>query len=183
VPNFVDHGAIPIEPNPSKHKWIVAARLTPEKGVLSLVESLPDGIALDIFGSGPEFEKIKKLDKPNVKLKGLASEADLALILPSYIGMVFPSRVLENSPIAVLMALEAGIPIVAKQGSAGADLVEEYAVGSTYSEIPRSLDKALESVEGISSLRARAKSVYEAHFNPRSWINGVEKVLAGVLAN
>jgi glycosyltransferase involved in cell wall biosynthesis len=145
IPNFVKGFKTNFPPLPKNNRWVVAARLSPEKGVRELVEQWPDGYHLDIYGDGEERKAIAAMNKPNVLLKGMIPHKELARLLPSYAGMVFPSLVWENVPGAVLMAFDSGIPVVALEGSVGADLVLETGAGLVYSDNMASGFSILES--------------------------------------
>jgi glycosyltransferase involved in cell wall biosynthesis len=148
IQDFAKAPKKPKQPVQKTDRWVVAARLSPEKGVKKLVEQWPDGFNLDIYGNGPERAAIEAMAKPNVRLMGQVSQEELAEALPSYVGMVFPSLWWENLPNVLLMALAANLPIVARSGSSGADLVENYGVGSVYSGTKNDL---LDAVSGLAN--------------------------------
>jgi glycosyltransferase involved in cell wall biosynthesis len=97
--------------------FLVAARLTPEKGVDAAIEAAARaGVPLKVAGEGPEADSLaalaERLAAP-VELLGRVARPDLARLLAGAAGAVLPSRYHEFSPFAALEAMAAGVPVVA----------------------------------------------------------------------
>jgi glycosyltransferase involved in cell wall biosynthesis len=168
----------PKKPVQKTDRWVVAARLSPEKGVRKLVEQWPDGFKLDIYGNGPERDAIEAMAKPNVRLMGQVSQEELAEALPSYVGMVFPSLWWENLPNVVLMALEADLPIVAREGSSSSDVVREFAVGSIYENDAMTLTASLNSVSKLNAAsKMRVREVFRTKFAEEVWLENASDLI------
>jgi glycosyltransferase involved in cell wall biosynthesis len=158
-------------------RWVVASRLTPEKGVFELVNMWPSNYDLDIYGNGEEHSLMAAAAIPKIGIYERIEQMQLAKILPRYTGMVFPSRVWENVPGAVLMAFGAGLPVVAREGSVGADLVTKYEAGKTFFDL-KSLEAALMQVVQKRELYSRnAALAYELNFTDASWLKRTEQEL------
>ena len=172
IPNFVTDVTPTVLPAPLSPRWIVAGRLTPEKGVRQLVEWWPVNVPLDIVGEGPEASLISG---PSVTLLGSLPREELRALLPSYTGLVVPSIWVEGAPQVVVEALEAGIPVVARAGGTPADLVETLGAGAVW-DGASPLDTVLSSVvAGGDSLRSSVRSSYLRRFLPERWVESIEE--------
>jgi glycosyltransferase involved in cell wall biosynthesis len=159
IPNGID---LPVrhEPAEPNGRWLVVSRLTPEKGVRELVEIWPEGEHLDIIGSGPEEGAARSLDRPSVQFLGQRTREEVLAAMPSYTGLLFPSRCLEMHPTVLTEALAAGVPVVASQGNAGADLVTATGGGVIYTDrgslttALRAVGKERQQMSGAARLHA-----------------------------
>ena len=113
---------------------VTAARLVRGKGVDDLIQVLPglDGARLRVLGDGPDADRLKRL----VHDAGLRSRVDFPGWTDDVPGgmrgaavAVFPSRLGEGSPVAVLEAMSAGIPVVATNVGGTRELVEDGVTG------------------------------------------------------
>jgi glycosyltransferase involved in cell wall biosynthesis len=173
VPNFVTSVNGGVLSAPAHERWISVGRLSEEKGFVELLQTWPRGVLLDIVGDGPLRAQVEASAHGGVRVLGPMSSADLRLELPSYTGLVFPSRWMEGAiPLVVLEALEAGIPVVAREGNGGADHILSRGCGSVYSDQePGGLDAALNAIrEGGDSLRERARGTWQDHFSAKAWV-------------
>jgi NADPH2:quinone reductase len=81
------------------------------------------------------------------------------------LGLIYPSESWETFGLVVAEAFEAGVPVVARAGSAGADLVEQFQAGAVYGPGHQSLREALDYVSANQEiLRQRARVAYEQNF-------------------
>ena len=101
-------------------RYLFAGRLSPEKGVDTLVRALavaPDGVRLDIAGDGPsraELELLAAAEAPGrVPFHGRLDKPALAELIRGARAMVVPSRWYENQPMTVLESFAAATPVVA----------------------------------------------------------------------
>lgn len=121
-------------PGSNSRLVVTASRLAPGKGIDDLIGILPslDGARLKVLGDGPDSDRLKRL----VHAAGLRDRVDF----PGWVddmpaGMrgaavaVFPSRLGEGSPVAVLEAMMAGLPVVATDAGGTRELVEDGATG------------------------------------------------------
>ncbi len=131
LPEMSGEGLVSLEP-PADERWLVVGRLSGEKGIKELVEIWPSSVPLDIYGDGPEREEISANAPAGVVFKGQVPNEQLRAELPGYTGMVFPSRCYETQGMAVVEAFAAGVPVVARAGSAGAEIVAGVDPGWVY---------------------------------------------------
>lgn len=171
IPHFVSDVTPAVAPTPTTQAWVVVGRLTPEKGVASLVSEWPPGVRLDVVGEGSEATK---LTADGVQLLGNMDRDELRRRLPSYTGLILPSVSLESAlPQTAMEALEAGVPIVARSGSLAAmDLKDTGAavLWDDHGPIAPMLDRVR---HGGASMRARARAVYETNYMPAAWIESL----------
>jgi glycosyltransferase involved in cell wall biosynthesis len=187
LPYFVDDVYSPVTSSPSfKPRWLIASRLSPEKGVAELVHAWPREHSLEIAGSGPEEQRISEALSESTLLVGFKSADWLARFMPEFTGLVFPGRSPEGIPTMALQALGAGLPIVARAGNGAADLVQAEGVGSVYEDDPHgaSLLAALNAVSGSGqSLRTRARELYDRDFSRSTWIHNVNEIYARAISH
>ena len=94
-------------------KCVYIGRLSHEKGILDLVRNWPSSLDLDIYGSGPLEDEIRKIKtNSNVEIKGRLPREELASVLKSYRVGIFPSLWGEISSIALRDYVGAGLPII-----------------------------------------------------------------------
>lgn len=182
VPNFTeDPGEPPPAPGPGA-PWVFAGRLTPEKGVLELLRRWPPGRPLDVAGDGPLLAGCRAAAPPGVRFLGALDHAELRRRLPSWTGLVFPSRWAEGAPLIYPEALAAGLPVLAFPGSAVADAVRAHGTGAlTGWDDP--LDAALDAAEErFPALRRHCRTVFERHFTEERWTARTEEVYAAAIA-
>ena len=95
---------------------LVAARLSPEKGLRAAVEaSAATNVPLKVAGDGPEREALERraneLCAP-VTFLGRVGREEVTSLLAGAGAMLLPSNYHEFSPYAVLEAMAAGVPVL-----------------------------------------------------------------------
>jgi glycosyltransferase involved in cell wall biosynthesis len=176
VPNFVTLVNAGVRSAPVDERWIAVGRLSAEKGFVELLQKWPRGVTLDIVGDGPLRAQVEASVSSGVQVLGAMSSTELRLALPRYTGLVFPSRCVEGAPpLVVLEALEAGIPVVACEGNAGADLIRSTGCGGLYSDQESGgLAAVLSSVRDRGdSLRERARATWQDQLSVRVWMAAI----------
>ncbi|MBA4860961.1 glycosyltransferase family 4 protein [Streptomyces sp. PSKA54] len=190
VPNFTsDFGlSAPIDHRPEHSPangtaWVFAGRLSPEKGLLELLARWPAGERLDVVGQGPLLDACRRAAPEGVRFLGRLDHLELRRRLPSWRGLVFPSRWLEAAPLIYPEALAAGLPVLAFSGSAVADSVREDGTGTVVAW-EEALAPAL-SHAGLHfpTLRHHCRSVFLRQYSERAWTARIESVYASALAS
>ncbi|MCE5974339.1 glycosyltransferase [Sinirhodobacter sp. WL0062] len=122
-PNFVARADIP--PANAREGALFVGRLSPEKGVASLIaawRSIPE-IPLTVIGSGPLDAALRSAAPGNVTFIGpLPRDAVLQRMAQARL-LVFPSIWYEGFPMTLVEAMAAGLPIVAARIGAAAEIV------------------------------------------------------------
>ncbi|MGW3742114.1 glycosyltransferase family 4 protein [Streptomyces sp. NPDC005146] len=182
VPHFVDTPRDEERPD-GVGRWLVAARLTAEKGVLELLRQWPADEPLDIVGDGELLTACRSAAPASVRFLGRLERPELRRRMPSWRGMIFCGRVYEGAvPLVYIEALAAGLPVLAFEGSSVAEAVHESGTGLV-TPWGRSLVPVLtEAGSRFPSLRAHCRRVYEDHFTEKTWTDRMAALYAEVMA-
>jgi len=168
VPNFVPgprHEEAPVH----NGRWLVAARLTAEKGVLELLRQWPEDQPLDVAGDGELLAACKAAAPSSVRFLGQLDRDDLRSRMPSWRGLVFSSRWYEGMPTVYIEGLAAGLPVIAFEGSAVAEAVRDNGTGFV-AQWDEPLDRLLAEADAtFPELRAHCRHVYANHFTEGAW--------------
>ena len=164
-------------------RWLYAGRLSPEKGLLELLDRWPPDEVLDIVGTGPLAEAIHARTGDNVHYMGHVEHASLLQAMPTYLGLVFPSRWLEHSPITVIEALAAGLPLVALNGNMAADLVAQHHVGAVVNSEDEWASALRTSRSAQEEHAEAARRTYETYFTPAALVDALERCYAEVISS
>lgn len=178
LPNFVNPSFNEQETGRTS-KWVCAARLSPEKGVVELIRQWPvDGPQLEIHGDGPLFGKAKAGLKSNVTLMGHSSPEELEIAVSNATGVVVPSLCIEGAvPLAAIEAMALGKPIICLPNNACADFVSSRKVGLVVDSL-ESLDTAIGEInKNWNDYSIRAKAAYKAEFTREVWLASMEELI------
>lgn len=168
--------------------WLFVGRLSPEKGILDLLNIWPPAESLNVVGSGPEQDLARGIaQERNLRvnfMNALSNDSVLALMAQSC-GLIFPSLALEGAPLVYGEAMQAGLPIVAAAGSTLASQIQLDKTGIVFSwDGGKSLLSALDSVkEQRSQLAERARGIYADRYTPEGWIAQITEIYRDVIAS
>lgn len=165
-PNFVD---LPEAPRMARDGLLFVGRLSPEKGVATLLEaarSLPAG-SLRIAGEGPMSAALDA--EPAVTRLGVLDAASVRARMGSARALVLPSIWYENFPRTLVEAFACGLPVIASRIGALADLVEDGVTGCFFEpgnaqDLTRVLRWALAHPERLAEMGGAARARYEREF-------------------
>jgi glycosyltransferase involved in cell wall biosynthesis len=168
--------------------WV--GRLSREKGADVMVEALAladDRWRLSIIGDGPEGDPLRKLAErlgvdDRVTWHGVIEDA--GQLLSAFDAFVLSSRT-EGTPITLLEAMDAGIPIVATTVGGIPDVVTSAHAILVPPEQPSSIARALADLlanPGAAADRsALAAERVRASFGHAAWLDAVNGVYGAVL--
>lgn len=179
VPGFVERRNPGPMPAPRSPRFIFVGRHTSEKGLDELIRLWPQGVHLDVFG-GEEGWGFP--EKEQITSRGRLDRDALLALLPGYTALIFPGLVWEGAyPLVVREALEAGLPVIAREGSGAADLIRESGAGIVYVGQSRdSLQAAVRHVaEFNGDLRQVARSYFETALTEARWLAQTIEVYEG----
>jgi glycosyltransferase involved in cell wall biosynthesis len=161
--------------------WVFVGRLTVEKGILELLRRWPPAEPLDVVGDGELLDAARAAAPPSVRFLGRLDRAEVRRRLPTWRGLVFPSRCLEGAPLVHMEALAAGLPVLAFDGSSVAESVRARGTGTVISwDDP--LDRVLAAAAiRFPELRAHCRRVFEDCFSERVWLDSTLSLYTEVL--
>ncbi|MGG5258053.1 glycosyltransferase [Phycicoccus avicenniae] len=169
-------------------RFVFAGRLSPEKGVDTLVRAVggaPDGIGLDVAGDGPsraELEALAAQVAPGrVHFHGRLDKAQVADLVRRSVAMVVPSRWYENQPMTILEAFAAATPVVATDLGGMPELVRDGVEGhlvppNDAEALARVLGGLAADPDGARAMGSRARERFTAEFTGEVHLAGLAAV-------
>jgi len=111
---------------------LFVGRLSPEKGVLTLLEAwrrLRVDIPFQIAGDGPELEllqtKLMEMRLPHVRFLGQLPHEEVIAALKGARWLIVTSQLYENFPMTIVEAFACGVPVIASQLGAMLEIIED----------------------------------------------------------
>jgi glycosyltransferase involved in cell wall biosynthesis len=181
-PNFTaDPGPRPAPPSMSR-ALLYAGRLTPEKGLPTLLEAWrvasPEGLELEVAGSGPLAPSVRG---DGVRYLGPLEPSDLRRKLLSARALLVPSIWYEGMPMIVLEAFAAGLPVVATRVGSLTEMVESLGEDWLVAPEPEAWAFALGSLArdpAVDRASATARELFEARYEPSRALEALETLYA-----
>ncbi|WP_052462359.1 glycosyltransferase family 4 protein [Nigerium massiliense] len=183
IPNFVQPRSAPAD---SREGWLYVGRLTPEKGVLELIESFPAEHHLTIAGEGPLAARVRDRaeNSANVTFVGRLSPEEVAVEMASSSGVIIPSLWAEGIPTVALEALSASAPLIISNKCLSAEQLTSGGAGRVYDPYEgRSLAVAVRAIAASSAEYQRgAESRYRLDYSPDIWLERIVRLYEEVAA-
>ena len=171
IPGFVERRNSNVRLPPPTPRYVFVGRDTVEKGLGDLVKIWPEGVFLDAYGAKASQARLTS-GQGNISFKGSVARQEILHRLNEYTALVFPGIAWEGAiPLVVREAAEAGVPVLAREGTSVADFVTARGFGCSYSqEGPESLFAAMKNLEkeGLS-LRNAARRVFLDSMEETRW--------------
>lgn len=165
---------------------VFAGRLTPEKGVVELVEAWhSDEHVLTVVGDGPLRDEVRRVarGRPVEVIGALDREAVLALLARSH-ALVLPGAWPEVAPLSCIEALSQGAGIVVRTSSDLAATVERTGVGVAAATVAQ-MPGAVARLAAHDDLPDRCRLLYETRHTAGAWVERtlhMYRSLLGVVA-
>ena len=149
---------------------VFAGRLSPEKGVDTLIEAIgrvDARVRLDVAGDGPDRRRLEGLaaraGERRVRFLGRVDAATVDSLVTDAVAVVLPSRWYENQPLIVLEAFARGVPVVASDLGGTPELVRHGTDGFLVPpDDPAALASALQALlDDPARARAMGKAARE----------------------
>lgn len=164
---------------------LFVGRLSPEKGLDLLLEAwslLESGTPLRIVGDGP-LDHLRDVAPPNVIWEGRQPKERVLAMMREAALLVFPSKCYEGFPVVLAEALASGLPVVATDVGAAAEIV---APGRTGVRVPpgdpgafaRAVDQIVSRPDVLRRLGAGARDEYESRYSPEHGLRALLAVYA-----
>jgi glycosyltransferase involved in cell wall biosynthesis len=169
--------------------WV--GRLSREKGPDVMIEALAQTAGewrLSVIGDGPERSGLQKLAgdlRVSDRVTWHGRIAGAARLLPAFDAFVLSSRT-EGTPIALLEAMNSGVPIVAANVGGVGDVVSPIEAILVPSEDPSSIASALRRIQSDpQSARTRvanARRKLAGSFDGETWLAKIDGVYRSITA-
>jgi glycosyltransferase involved in cell wall biosynthesis len=189
VPNPV---ADPGAPAPPGEGAVYVGRLSPEKGVATLIEAWRalDGRPLTLVGEGPEEARLRELARgvAGVHFAGAIPHAEVLRAISAAAIVVVPSLCYEVFPLAVVEAMASGRAVVAPRDTAPGEIVSESGAGLVFERgragsLARACAALFSDRERLRALGEEARAVFEARYAPDAWLARIEALYAELLGS
>jgi glycosyltransferase involved in cell wall biosynthesis len=183
--NAVDSGMVKPSSEPGKYALYVG-RLSPEKGVSTLLEALPEnGLSLQIAGIGPIEAELRAIVErrrlTNVTFHGYCGTERLRELYQGAAFIVVPSEWYENAPMAILEAFAYGKPAIASRIGGIPELVRHAGTGYLFepgnrAELQSALSLLTERPDAIRSMGQAARTLVESEFSQQIRIDSLMRI-------
>ncbi len=132
-PDFNPPNISEIKTEKTEIKFVYAGLLGVAQGLLKICREIrfSEKVSLHIYGTGPEAEKIKNLNKPHIYYYGEIERAQLHKELQKYdIGFVpLTNRIYGSVPSKIFELSRLGLPLLYFAGGEGENVVSENKLG------------------------------------------------------
>jgi glycosyltransferase involved in cell wall biosynthesis len=156
---------------------LFVGRLAPEKGVDTLIEAWRRVSAkrpearLRIVGQGP-MSTLQATSPSSVEWVGWLPHDQLLRIMQDAAMLVFPSVHYEGFPMTIVEAFATGLPVVASEIGAAAEVIRDRHTGRLYppgdvEALSSVLDELLGDSLAIRTMGRQARAEYETHYTPQ----------------
>lgn len=179
-PNFVPDRRRPPRPRAGA---LYVGRLSPEKGVATLVEAwraVPDH-HLTIVGDGPLRQELEQAAPPNVRLVGRADADQVAEHMVSAALLVMPSVWFEGFPLIPIEAFCQGLPVLASDIGALREIVAPGETGDLFppgnaAQLAEKATSLLATPQRLALMGTAARATYEALYTPEQGLKTLEAI-------
>jgi glycosyltransferase involved in cell wall biosynthesis len=115
---------------PAKKDYILFfGRLSPEKGLDTLLAALPNDVKLIIAGQGPLSLKLEHNEHSNISFVGYKTGDELRKLIQEARFSVYPSRWYENCPLSVFESISCCTPVIGSNLGGIPELIDDGKTG------------------------------------------------------
>jgi glycosyltransferase involved in cell wall biosynthesis len=184
-PNFLD-----TDPGIGEHLGsfaIFVGRLSPEKGLASLVAAWTDQkLDLRIVGDGPDRDRLFHGSNGNVYWMGRQPKEQVLSLMQDARLLIFPSVWYEGFPLTMLEAFATGLPVIASRLGSAAEIVEDGRTGLHFNpgdpvDLAAKIRWAVDHPDEMREMGRQARAEYELKYtaakNYEMLISIYEKVI------
>lgn len=190
VPNAIpDPGPRTGAPSASR-KLLFVGRLTPEKGVRTLLEawhqrSRKNRLELVLIGDGPLRAALERELPDGARITGWREPQAVREAMLGARALIFPTQVLEPFGRGAAEALAAGLPVLGSDLGATAEILGELgAEWRVRADDVRGWAAAIESLDDddrVDKAGARARDAYKRTYSPSRTLSGLERAYASAI--
>lgn len=138
-------------------------RISEEKGIKTLLKSIPENINLIIAGKGP-LENILNDLPENIKYVGFKTGEDLKELIRKAKFSIYPSEWYENCPFSILESISFGTPVIGSNIGGIPELIKDGVTGLLF------------EAGNADDLKAKIKQLYNNESLLNSMIYNAEQV-------
>ena len=132
--------------------YLAAGQLVPYKRFDLAVEAFNQlQRPLWIAGDGPEYQRLKRMARPNIQLLGSVSDKEWANLLSRCRALIFPGE--EDFGIVVVEANACGRPVIALSRGGAAEIIDPELNGLLFSD--ESVPSLIEAVQRFEAIEGR----------------------------
>ena len=168
-PNFVfDPGA---PPACSRHGALYVGRLSPEKGLQTLVKAWESiEFPLRILGTGPLSHSLSADLSQWISVLGHRPHAEVGPTMRQALFLVVPSESIGDFPMVIVEAFANGLPVIASRLGAMADVIEDGVTGLHFTvgdpdDLAAKVAWAITHCDRMAEMGSAARRVYETRFS------------------
>jgi glycosyltransferase involved in cell wall biosynthesis len=155
--------------------FVITGRQTPYKRIdLAVAACTKLNLPLTVIGKGPEHNRLVAMAGPTIKFISRASDEELAKVVGSSEGFIFPG--IDDFGIAAVEALAAGTPVIAFRAGGALDYVNEK-TGSFFDE--QTVDSLCKVLEIFAGQKFNQKTIMKSaeNFSEQNFINNILTIL------
>jgi len=155
---------------------LYVGRLTPEKGVLTLLtawQRLQVRIPLRIAGSGPERASLeahaKQIGLSDIRFLGQLPREEVIAALKGGLFLLFTSELYENFPMTIVEAFACGVPVICSRLGAMEEIVADGRTGLHFTpgnadDLAAKVEWAWAHPEEMAAMGRAGRAEYEAKY-------------------
>lgn len=157
--------------NDDRSGAVFVGRLSPEKGVETLIEAWRGIDApLDIIGDGPLAERLARDAPPQVRFLGSLTSDAVSTAMTRASILLFPSLCYENFPLAVAEAMAHGLPVLASADSSAVHMISDgetgaFAATGDVAHWRRQLSSLMSRPDHLRQMGRAARAAFETNFS------------------
>jgi glycosyltransferase involved in cell wall biosynthesis len=167
-PNFAD---VPPPADAPRSGALFVGRLSQEKGIdvlLAALDQLP-GKFVEVIGDGPERQRV--VNHPRTVARGWLEPPELMQAMQRRAFLVLPSIWYENSPRTLIEAFGSGLPVIASNLGALAELVDHQRTGLLFdpnsaTDLADAVRWATEHPVEMHAMGQNARREFETRYSP-----------------
>ncbi|HHT9137261.1 MAG TPA: glycosyltransferase family 4 protein, partial [Candidatus Wunengus sp. YC60] len=209
IPNFVDIEKIQIffadhdiEYAEKDISIVYFGRLSPEKGLLTLIEAAKllsnendantkSNIKIKIIGDGPMREELQEKVRiegiNNIEFLGYMKGESLFQEIIKSPAAILPSECYENNPISVLEAFALGKPVIGARIGGIPELVKNHETGLTFepgnaSDLAEKITYVLDNPDKVVKMGENARLFVEQNSNAEKYYQALMNIYQSVIS-
>ena len=179
-------------------RLLYVGRLSPEKGVDTLLRALPpvlesvSGASLDVVGGGSDERALRALSADlglaeHVRFIGAVAPAELEDYYRTASAVVMPSRWMENAPLVAYEAMSYGVPVIASARGGLLELIESGRNGllflpDDHFDLAKTILRLSDDADLRRQLGDGARQLAEERYSARVHMERLEETYSAVMA-